>query len=92
MSFLTTNYLTPTGREEAWRFTPLKRLRGLHDGTAVIGERNSLVAKGHLASGVALHREILEPLATTDDIIIDRIRGAEAEVAHLSIASNTEVQ
>ena len=92
MSVLTTNYLTPTGREEAWRFTPLKRLRGLHDGTAVIGERNSLVAKGHLASGVALHREILEPLATTDDIIIDRIRGAEAEVAHLSIASNTEVQ
>jgi Fe-S cluster assembly protein SufD len=24
----------PTGREEIWRFTPLKRLRGLHDGTA----------------------------------------------------------
>lgn len=24
----------PTGREEDWRFTPLKRLRGLHDGTA----------------------------------------------------------
>jgi Fe-S cluster assembly protein SufD len=24
----------PTGREEEWRFTPLKRLRGLHDGTA----------------------------------------------------------
>ena len=25
------------GREEAWRFTPLKRLRGLHDGTFVPG-------------------------------------------------------
>ncbi len=24
----------PGGREENWRFTPLKRLRGLHDGTA----------------------------------------------------------
>lgn len=24
----------PSGREENWRFTPLKRLRGLHDGTA----------------------------------------------------------
>jgi len=24
----------PTGREEDWRFTPLARLRGLHDGTA----------------------------------------------------------
>jgi Fe-S cluster assembly protein SufD len=25
----------PTGREENWRFTPLNRLRGLHDGSAV---------------------------------------------------------
>ncbi len=25
----------PGGREEIWRFTPMKRLRGLHDGTAV---------------------------------------------------------
>lgn len=24
----------PAGRDELWRFTPLKRLRGLHDGTA----------------------------------------------------------
>ncbi|MFD4367605.1 Fe-S cluster assembly protein SufD [Rhodococcus sp. NPDC058521] len=25
----------PAGRDEVWRFTPLRRLRGLHDGTAV---------------------------------------------------------
>src|SRR6185369_14071108 len=25
----------PGGRDELWRFTPLKRLRGLHDGSAV---------------------------------------------------------
>lgn len=25
----------PGGREENWRFTPMKRLRGLHDGTAI---------------------------------------------------------
>ncbi|QDQ99193.1 Fe-S cluster assembly protein SufD [Tomitella fengzijianii] len=24
----------PSGRDEAWRFTPMRRLRGLHDGTA----------------------------------------------------------
>ena len=24
----------PGGREEDWRFTPMKRLRGLHDGSA----------------------------------------------------------
>jgi len=91
MSVLTTNYLTPTGREEAWRFTPLKRLRGLHDGTAAIGDRHSLISQGQLPAGVSFQRESLTPLAPSDDIIIERVRGAESDVAHLSIASNTEV-
>ena len=29
------DFPVPTGREEEWRFTPLKRLRGLHDGRRV---------------------------------------------------------
>lgn len=29
----------PRGREEQWRFTPLRRLRGLHDGSAVADGR-----------------------------------------------------
>ena len=29
----------PSGREEQWRFTPLRRLRGLHDGSATIDGR-----------------------------------------------------
>ncbi|GII79249.1 Fe-S cluster assembly protein SufD [Sphaerisporangium rufum] len=29
------DFPVPTGREEEWRFTPLSRLRGLHDGGAV---------------------------------------------------------
>ena len=33
-SFDLADHPVPTGREEQWRFTPLKRLRGLHDGTA----------------------------------------------------------
>ncbi|MFB4318649.1 Fe-S cluster assembly protein SufD [Actinomadura sp. 21ATH] len=28
------DFEVPTGREEEWRFTPLRRLRGLHNGTA----------------------------------------------------------
>ncbi|GGK66197.1 Fe-S cluster assembly protein SufD [Planomonospora parontospora subsp. parontospora] len=28
------DFEVPTGREEEWRFTPLSRLKGLHDGTA----------------------------------------------------------
>jgi Fe-S cluster assembly protein SufD len=34
-SFDLADHPVPNGREEAWRFTPLKRLRGLHDGTFV---------------------------------------------------------
>jgi Fe-S cluster assembly protein SufD len=91
MSVLTTNYLTLTGREEAWRFTPLKRLRGLHDGAAVQSDRESLVTKGALPSGVTFTRENLEPLSESDDVIIERVRGAVSSVAHLAIAANTEV-
>ncbi|GIH24698.1 Fe-S cluster assembly protein SufD [Acrocarpospora phusangensis] len=29
------DFPVPTGREEEWRFTPLSRLKGLHDGSAV---------------------------------------------------------
>jgi Fe-S cluster assembly protein SufD len=92
MSVLTTNYLTPTGREEAWRFTPLKRLRGLHDGSASISDRNSLVIKAELPQGVSFTRESLAPLAESDDIIIERIRGAASDVSHLAIAANVEIQ
>ncbi|MFJ5528313.1 Fe-S cluster assembly protein SufD [Streptomyces sp. NPDC093261] len=34
-SFDVADFPVPYGREEEWRFTPLERLRGLHDGTAV---------------------------------------------------------
>src|SRR5690606_19141486 len=34
-SFDVNAFEVPSGRDEAWRFTPLRRLRGLHDGSAV---------------------------------------------------------
>jgi Fe-S cluster assembly protein SufD len=34
-SFDLADHPVPGGREEEWRFTPLRRLRGLHDGSAV---------------------------------------------------------
>ncbi len=94
MSTLTTNYLTPTGREEAWRFTPLKRLGGLHDGTAVIADRNSLSLKGAPAAGVSFERiarELAAPLTESDDAIVGRIRENAKDVAVLTIKANTEV-
>ena len=36
-SFDLADHPVPTGREEVWRFTPLKRLRGLDDGSATSG-------------------------------------------------------
>lgn len=36
-SFDVNAFEVPGGRDELWRFTPLKRLRGLHDGSAVAG-------------------------------------------------------
>ncbi|MEO3814509.1 Fe-S cluster assembly protein SufD [Sphaerisporangium sp. B11E5] len=35
-SYSLDDFPVPTGREEIWRFTPLSRLRGLHDGTASV--------------------------------------------------------
>ncbi|MGP3981485.1 Fe-S cluster assembly protein SufD [Streptomyces sp. KR80] len=35
-SFDVADFPVPHGREEEWRFTPLERLKGLHDGTAVV--------------------------------------------------------
>lgn len=32
-SFDVADFDVPKGRDEVWRFVPLRRLRGLHDGT-----------------------------------------------------------
>jgi Fe-S cluster assembly protein SufD len=36
-SFSLDDFPVPTGREEEWRFTPLRRLRGLHTGSVPAG-------------------------------------------------------
>ena len=36
-SFDLADHPVPNGREEVWRFTPLKRLRGLHDEAVLTG-------------------------------------------------------
>ena len=94
MTTLTTNYLTPTGREEAWRFTPLKRLGGLHDGTAVASDRHSLELNSAPVSGVSFERvsaSVSSPISETDDVIVARIRDFAPDVAVLTISANTEV-
>jgi Fe-S cluster assembly protein SufD len=63
----------------------------LHDGTSVQSDRSTLIAKDALPTGVTFTRENLEPLAASDDVIIERIRSYSPSVAHLSIAANTEL-
>ena len=82
---------TPTGREEAWRFTPLKRLAGMHDGTAVIDARSSLFVKGTLPLGVSFTTGEITAITESDDAIINRIRAHASVGTTLAIAPNSEI-
>ena len=53
-SFDLSDHPVPTGREEIWRFTPLKRLHGLHDDAALTGEGIDL--KVEAPEGVSVSR------------------------------------
>ncbi|GAA2677271.1 MULTISPECIES: Fe-S cluster assembly protein SufD [Nonomuraea] len=45
------DFSVPTGREEKWRFTPLSRLKGLHDGTAEV--TGQVVTQAYTPAGVS---------------------------------------
>jgi Fe-S cluster assembly protein SufD len=53
-SFDLADHEVPTGREEVWRFTPLKRLRDIHDSAALDG--NAFEVEVHAAPGVTAGR------------------------------------
>jgi Fe-S cluster assembly protein SufD len=94
MTTLQSNILekhTPTGREEAWRFTPLKRLGGMHDGTATPVLHNSLIAKSELPTGVTLSHTTIKSITETDDAIVNRIREFTDQGTFLEISADTEV-
>lgn len=98
MSALTTNYLaphsTPSGREEAWRFTPLKRLAGLHDLATVIPGAITFDLKNPTSGGVVfqnLPSSELPPAFSSTDLITNRIRSTVTEVSKLSIAKDQEI-
>jgi Fe-S cluster assembly protein SufD len=53
-SFEVSDHPVPTGREEIWRFTPLKRLKGLHDEAPLTGE--DFDVKLEAPEGVSIER------------------------------------
>jgi len=90
---LKTNYLAPSGREEAWRFTPLNRLGGLLDASVELSSSNSLNLTSP-ASGVTLQylpSDKALPISQTTDEATLRVRNAVTEVGVLTIAQNAEI-
>src|SRR3954452_9789850 len=63
-SFDVADFPVPHGREEEWRFTPLERLRGLHDGTAE--------ASGSLKAEVSAPDEVSVETVGRDDARVGR--------------------
>ena len=87
-SVLPTNYLTPTGREEAWRFTPLKRIAGLHDPAVSVIDRISIELFGSARAGFSISTVKASELpakSETTDAIVQRLRSEVTEVLHLKI-------
>src|ERR671916_1502130 len=63
----------PGGREENWRFTPLRRLRGLHDGTAPL-DGTAVVEIAGAGEGVVVERVTrADPRVGEGGIPADRI-------------------
>ena len=94
MSALPTNYLTPTGREEAWRFTPLKRIAGLHDPATSVVDRISIALSGAVRPGFTINKVKAADIpakSATDDAVIQRVRSGVAEVTHLEIGKEAIV-
>lgn len=84
----------PSGRDEMWRFTPLRRLRGLHDGSAV-ADGTAQVTVG------AVDQVVVETVGRDDDrlgkagVPADRIAAqaysAFTEATIVSIPNEVEV-
>lgn len=94
MSTLQTNYLEPTGREERWRFTPLKRLGGLHLKETKVTSNLSVVLEGKPESGYSITTmpaAELPPSSASDDAIVARVRENVIEATYLEIGKEQEI-
>jgi len=92
MGALTTNYLAPTGREEAWRFTPLARVGGLLDPAVELSSVNSVSISNPQADVKfeIVDAKDLPAISSTDDLATIRAREYLNEVTHISISANAQ--
>ncbi len=94
-SFRVADHPVPTGREEVWRFTPLKRLRGLHADAPLDGsdyEVEAQVAPGVTAGSVGVDHEARgsSGLVPTDRISARAWEAADS-VYLVDVPTETEV-
>ena len=86
------DFAIPTGREEQWRFTPLKRLAGLHEAQTPVGNPVSVVTE--LAEGVSFATDIAK--SDVRNGFTDRVSAAAwnqvKSVAQLTIPKNLEIK
>jgi len=94
-SFDLSDHPVPTGREEVWRFTPLKRLRGLHDEASLAGD--AFDVKREVPTGVvtdsvpvADSRRGLSGFVPTDRVAA-RVWAESPAVQTIEIPADTEL-
>ena len=94
MSVLNTNYLEPTGREEAWRFTPMKRLANLHTTSLHLAPAPVFSIEGGHESKVEIINRASSHSSTeldTLDGVTQKVRGEIAEESYLAIPTEAEL-
>lgn len=84
----------PSGRDELWRFTPLRRLRGLHDGSAVATASAAIAvtaADGVVVDTVGRDDARLGVAGVPADRIAAQAYSAFTEATIVSVASEIEL-
>jgi len=94
-SFDVNAFEVPAGRDEIWRFTPLRRLRGLHDGSAAATAPARIDVTGH--AGVTVERvgrgdERLGAAGVPADRVAAQAFSAFETATVVTVAGNTVVE
>lgn len=89
MSKLNTNFLTPTGREESWRFTPVKKLSMLIGSEARLTEADTFTLLTEI-SGVSIKSSLITAASETEDEASKKLRSEVKSGQLLEISKNYE--
>lgn len=86
---INTNYLTPSGREEAWRFTPIKKLADFLNADTKLETSRSFILEDGLGT-IKLEENAINPVSTTVDEAVQKLRRDVSVGQVLNIPKNFE--